>query len=73
MADDAAVPNRPTRPLTIIVRAVPHAAAEGRVVGHVEIVDSGDIVPIADVGELVDLLRRLAESEGVELGSRSGQ
>lgn len=62
---------RPTRPLTIIVRVVPQAAAEGRLVGHVEVVDSGDIVHIAGVGQLLDLLRRLAELDVADTDAAS--
>lgn len=58
-------PNRPStsRPLTVIVRALPRAAIEGRVAGEVEIVDTGEIVHIAGIDQLVDLLQHLATAE----------
>ena len=49
-----------TRPVTVIVRALPAAARSGRIAGLVEVVDTGDVVPVADTAELVALILRLA-------------
>jgi hypothetical protein len=53
----------PTRPLTVVLRAVPSAAIEGRLAGRAEIVDTGESVPIRNVGDLMDLLVRLATEQ----------
>jgi hypothetical protein len=62
------VPPRPlierrTRPLTVVLRAVPNAAIEGRLAGRAEIVDTGESIPIRNVGDLMDLLARLAAEQ----------
>lgn len=48
------------RPLTVVVHFLAEPARDGEVVGRVDIVDTGETVPIRDVAELVALLRRLA-------------
>lgn len=52
-----------TRPLTVIVRALPGAALEGRVAGQVEVVDTGEVLPVSDTDELLALLARLAADQ----------
>jgi hypothetical protein len=57
-------PSRPaarsTRPLTVVLRVVPEAAADGRIAGRLEVVDTGESVPIRSVDDLVAALRELA-------------
>jgi hypothetical protein len=64
------VPNttarRRTRPLTIVCHLLVEPAAEGRIVGHVEIVNTGDTVAITSVAELVALIERAASIEFVD-------
>lgn len=49
--------------LTFVVRLVAGHAASGRLVGHVEIVRTGEIVPVRDVADLVELVRRAAADD----------
>jgi len=60
------VPSRPpagtgprTRPITVIIRALPGPACERRIVGQAEIVDTGEVVPVADIDDLIAVLHRL--------------
>ena len=68
--DGAVVPEtsarRRTRPLTIVCHLLVDQAVEGRLVGHVEVVNTGDTVPITSVDELVALIERAASIEFVE-------
>ncbi len=57
---------RQTRPITVILRVVPGAALDGRLAGRVEIVDTGDSVPVRDVNELLALLARIAAEQAEE-------
>jgi len=57
---------RRTRPLTIVCHLLVEPAIEGRIVGHVEVVNTGDAVPITSVDELVALIERAASIEFVE-------
>ena len=57
---------RRTRPLTIVCHLLVEPAIEGRMVGHVEVVNTGDTVPITSVDELVALIERAASIEFVE-------
>jgi hypothetical protein len=57
---------RRTRPLTIVCHLLVDAATDGRVVGHVEIVNTGESVPITNVDELVALVTRAAAVEFVD-------
>ena len=54
--------NAARRPLTVIVRAVPKAILEGQLAGQVEVVDTGERLPIASVENLVEILQQLARS-----------
>lgn len=49
-----------TRPITLILRVVPGAARDGRIAGRVEVVDTGESLPVRTADDLVDLLTRLA-------------
>ena len=57
---------RRTRPLTIVCHLLVEPAVEGRLVGHVEVVNTGDTLPITSVDELVALIERAASIEFVE-------
>jgi len=46
--------------VTVLVRALAGPAESGLLVGHVEVVDTGEILPITSVEALVELLRRLS-------------
>jgi hypothetical protein len=52
---------RQTRPVTVILRAIPAAARDGRVAGMVEVVDTGEMIPVRDLSEFVSVLARLAD------------
>jgi hypothetical protein len=54
---------RRTRPLTIVCHLLVEPATEGRVVGHVEIVNTGDAVAVTSVAELVEVIARFARLE----------
>jgi hypothetical protein len=54
---------RRTRPLTIVCHLLVEPAVEGRLVGHVEIVNTGDTVAITSVAELIELIGRCARLE----------
>ncbi len=43
--------------VSYVLRLVPEAAAEGRLVGELEAVLSGTVSTVHDVGELVELIR----------------
>jgi hypothetical protein len=53
-------PTRRARPLTIVCQLMAEPAAEGRFVGNVEDVDTGDVAAVASVEELLALLVRLS-------------
>jgi hypothetical protein len=46
--------------VTVLLRILGPAASDGALVGHAEVVDTGERVPLRDVDDLVALLRRLA-------------
>jgi hypothetical protein len=54
---------RRTRPLTIVCHLLVEPAIEGRLVGHVEIVNTGDTVAITNIAELVEVIGRCARLE----------
>jgi hypothetical protein len=54
-------PEQFTPPVTLVVRLLVAEAIEGHIVGHAEVVRSGEIVPICDGRELERLAQRLAE------------
>lgn len=47
-------------PLRLVLRLLHEPAAAGLVVGHVEIVHTGEVVTVRSANDLVDLVRRLA-------------
>ena len=49
-----------TPPVTLVVRLLVAEAIEGHIVGHAEVVRSGETVPISDVQQLAQLAQRLA-------------
>lgn len=56
-------PARITRPVTVILRLVPDAAREGRIAGRLEIVDTGESLPIRQLSDLVEIVRALAAED----------
>ena len=57
---------RRTRPLTLVCHLLVEPAIEGRVVGHIEIVNTGETVSITSVDELVRLVARVGALESVD-------
>ena len=57
---------RRTRPLTIVCHLLVEPALDGRVVGHVEIVNTGETVSVTSASDLVELITRAAGLEFVE-------
>jgi hypothetical protein len=57
---------RRTRPLTIVCHLLVEPAVEGRFVGHVEIVNTGDTEAITSIADLVTLIERVASIEFIE-------
>jgi hypothetical protein len=55
----AASPSR-ARPFTLLLRLLPSQGIERRLVGQAVVVDSGEIVPIADQSDLLGLVERLS-------------
>ena len=49
-----------SRPFTLVLRLLPQHGASGRIVGHAEVVTSGERVPLSDVDDLLALIRRLS-------------
>lgn len=47
--------------VTLMLRLISRAAEDGEIVGHAEVIDTGELVHLHDVDELVELVRRLAE------------
>lgn len=54
--------------VSVLLRLVPHALTEGRVAGHAEIVDTGEMAVFKDQGEMLALLIRAAASGGHDQG-----
>lgn len=50
----------PPRPLTLVCHLLAEPASTGRVVGHIEVVTTGEVVPVTDVTELQALLIRVS-------------
>jgi hypothetical protein len=48
------------RPLTVVLRLLPEPGAAGALVGHAEVVATGETVLITGQDDLVDLVRRLS-------------
>ncbi len=47
--------------VTLMLRLVTRSAEDGDIVGHAEIVDTGEVVAVLDVNDLLALVRRLAD------------
>ena len=50
----------PTRQITLVCEVLTGPARSGRFVGRVEVVATGEVVPIRDLHALLDLVRRLS-------------
>lgn len=50
-------------PVTLLCHVLPGPAADGRFVGHVEVVATGERIAVAGLDDLVRLLERLGELE----------
>ena len=46
--------------VTVLLRCLTRSGESGQLVGHAEIVDTGEIVAIRDAAELISLIRRLS-------------
>ena len=49
--------------VSLVLRLLTEAADRGALVGHAEVVDTGEIVPVRDVADLVRLVRRVGHDE----------
>mgnify|MGYP001229230898 FL=1 len=47
--------------VTVMLRLLSRPAETGEIVGHAEVVDTGETVALHDVDDLVALVRRLAD------------
>lgn len=56
----------PARPLSLLVTALPGPARGGELVGHAQVVATGDVVAVHSLTELGVLLRRLSAELGPE-------
>lgn len=56
-------PARLTRPITVILRVVPAAARDGRIAGSLEVVDTGESIPVRSVADLMEIVARLAAEQ----------
>jgi hypothetical protein len=48
------------RPFTLLLRLLPRPGADGRLVGHAEVVATHEVVAIGGEVDLIDLVRRLS-------------
>ena len=64
MLHSGAVPHPDERPLsrqiTLICEVLTEPATNGRFVGRVQVVATGELVPITGVGDLIALIHRLS-------------
>ena len=51
-------PERSNRPFTLLLRVLPRQGSNGRFVGQVEVVETGETVAISDVADLTELVER---------------
>ncbi len=49
-----------TSPLTVLLRLRAESARDGAVVGHVEVIETGEVVAVKNTGDLTSLIQRLA-------------
>ena len=47
--------------VTLMLRLLSRAAEDGEIVGHAEVIDTGEVVAVQDVDDLLALVRRLAD------------
>lgn len=47
--------------VTLVLRLQARSAEAGELVGHAEVVDTGELVPVRGIDEIVALVRRLAD------------
>lgn len=47
--------------VTVMLRLLSRSAEEGEIVGHAEVIDTGEVVAVQDVDDLLALVRRLAD------------
>lgn len=59
MADFAHRSGRST--VTLMLRLLSRSAEDGEIVGHAEVIDTGEVVAVQDVDDLLALVRRLAD------------
>jgi hypothetical protein len=50
------------RVVSVMLRCLPDPASDGFVVGQAEVIDTGELVPIRRVDDLVEMIQRLATS-----------
>jgi hypothetical protein len=50
-------------PISLVLRLLPGPAGDGRLVGQAEVVGTGELVALQAPNELIDLVRRLADTE----------
>ena len=51
------------RPFTLLLRLLPRQGSLGRLVGHAEVIDTNERVPISSEQDLIDLVRRLSTTD----------
>lgn len=47
--------------VTLMLRLLSRSAEDGEIVGHAEVIDTGEVVAVQDIDDLVALVRRLAD------------
>ena len=61
-------PERSNRPFTLLLRVLPRQGSNGRFVGQVEVVETGETVAISDVAD-----QEIGDAAGVSLSDRFQQ
>lgn len=47
--------------VTLMLRLLSRSAEDGEIVGHAEVIDTGEVVAVQDIDDLLALVRRLAD------------
>jgi hypothetical protein len=47
--------------ISVVLRVLAEPAAQGHLVGHAEVVDTGEVVSLTEAVDLVELVQRLAD------------
>lgn len=47
--------------VTLMLRLLSRSAEDGEIVGHAEVIDTGELVAVHDIDDLLALVRRLAD------------